>query len=81
MTGGISDREVLRSFGRKVRALRLARGMSQEKLGFATGLDQTYISDVELGRRNVSLLAIDSLAQALGVSLMDLFEEVTRVKL
>lgn len=55
-------------FGRKLRALRKKRSLSQEQLGFEAGLDRTYISDIELGRRNVALLNICNLANALGVA-------------
>lgn len=48
--------------------LRLERGLSQEKLGELAGLDRTYISSAEAGRRNVSLKTIHKLADALGVS-------------
>ena len=59
--------DVLRVFGERIRELRTAMGMSQEELGFVSNLDRTYISDVERGRRNISLMNIDSLARALRV--------------
>ena len=55
-----------------MRGLRLARGLSQEKLGELAGLDRTYISSAEAGRRNVSLKTIYKLAEALGVEARDL---------
>lgn len=58
---------VLRILGERVRELRTALGISQEELGFISNLDRTYISDIERGRRNISLMNIDSLARALGV--------------
>ena len=42
--------------GKKVRALRLGKGWSQEKLGEYSGLDRTYISDIERGVRNPMLV-------------------------
>lgn len=54
-------------FGKRVRELRLERGLSQEKLGQLAGLDRTYISSLEAGKRNVSLVNIHKLAEALGV--------------
>jgi len=53
------------AFGRTVRRLRKARGWSQEDLGFQANLHFTYISGIERGERNVSLLTIVRLAKAL----------------
>lgn len=55
-------------FGRRLRALRQARGISQEELAHHAGLDRTYISSCEAGRRNVTLKTITRLADALGIS-------------
>ncbi len=49
----------------RVRARRLERGLSQERLGFAAGLHPTYISGIERGVRNVSLRNIVAVAAAL----------------
>ena len=65
--------DVLTQFGNRVRELRRGKQFSQEDLGLETGLEQAYISDVELGRRNISLRNIHALAKALGVTLSDLF--------
>lgn len=58
----------LKHFGDKVRELRIKKGMSQEQLAEVSGLHRTYISSLELGKRNVSLINIHALAKALGVS-------------
>ena len=50
-----------------VRLCRVVSRMSQEQLGFAAGLDRTFISQVERSRINVSLDNIEKLALALGV--------------
>ena len=65
-------RRVLRSFGNRVRKARNAAGMSQESLAEKADLDRTYISGIERGLRNVSLINISRLAAALGVSARDL---------
>ena len=65
---------LLSAFGGAVRSLRLARGLSQESLAEASHLHVTYISSLERGRRNVSLLNIDRLA--LGVDLPGLMGPV-----
>jgi transcriptional regulator with XRE-family HTH domain len=63
-------------FGNRVRKLRLRLGLSQEKFAASCGLDRTYISSLERGRRNVSLKNIAIIAQALGVTLAELFEGI-----
>lgn len=70
---------ILTLFGERVRVLRQARGLSQEALALVAGLDRTYIGGVERGERNISLLNIQKIAQALGVSSADLlkFEQET----
>lgn len=65
--------DLLKAFGSRVRTLRHAKGLSQEKLAELSHLHRTYISSVELGERNVSLKNIQALSDALGVSLQDLF--------
>ena len=61
------ERDACVDFGRRLRSLRLERGLSQERLGELASLDRTYISQAEAGRRNVTLVTIDKLAKALGV--------------
>ena len=58
----------------RIRDLRLAKELSQEALAFDCGLDRTYISGIERGRRNVSLRNIEILARKLGVSLAELMD-------
>ena len=64
---------VLDRFGAVVRKKRMALGFSQEDLAAAAGLDRTYIGGVERGKRNISLLNIKKIADALDVRLRDLF--------
>jgi transcriptional regulator with XRE-family HTH domain len=64
--------DVLIAFGSAVRALRMERGLSQERLAEAAGIHPRYVSDVERGRRNLGLINIDRLARALGVDLATL---------
>ena len=61
-------------FGKRVRTLRQARGISQEELAFNSNLHRTYISDIERGSRNVSLDNIYKIAVALDVSPKNLFD-------
>ena len=67
-----SQQEVLKAFGAGVRRLRRAKGMSQEELAFRSGLNRTYVGAVERGERNIALLNIRRLAEALGCPPADL---------
>ena len=64
--------DVLKRFGRKLRRLREPKGISQEKLAELAGLHRTYVSLVERGACNISLLNIEKLATSLGVPLAKL---------
>ena len=54
--------------GQNIRALRLEQGRSQEQFAFDAGIHRTYVSGVERGARNPSLILIERFAEALGVS-------------
>ena len=60
-------------FGTRVRELRKQKGLSQEEFAFECQLDRTYVSQVEQGKRNISLQNIQAMAIALGVSVAELF--------
>jgi transcriptional regulator with XRE-family HTH domain len=64
--------DVFVRFGERLRKVRQRAGVSQEKLADLAGLHRTYVSSVERGKRNISLLNIERLALALGVGLTDL---------
>jgi transcriptional regulator with XRE-family HTH domain len=66
-------------FGWHVRSLRRARKLSQEVLADRAGLDRTYISGIERGIRNLSLINICRLAGALGVEPAALFDKVPAI--
>jgi transcriptional regulator with XRE-family HTH domain len=61
------------AFGRKMKAIREGLGYSQERLAELARLHRTYIGGVERGERNVSLLNIWRIADALGVTPSVLF--------
>jgi transcriptional regulator with XRE-family HTH domain len=67
--------KVQKQFGAKMRALRQQEGLSQEELAFSCDLDRTYIGSVERGERNISLINIHIIAQALGVSPREFFHD------
>lgn len=67
--------KITEKFGRRVKEIRQSRGISQEELALRAQLHRTYISSIELGKRNVSLLNIERLAKALDCSISDFFDE------
>lgn len=76
MTRERLDTEICRRFGMRVRELRQAKNMSQEDFAFACDLDRTYVSGIERGKRNVALRNIEAIAEALGVSMAELFQGI-----
>ena len=60
--------------GKRVKKLRNKLGVSQEELADLAGLDRTYITSVESGRRNISIVNIEKLANALKVTLKEFFD-------
>jgi transcriptional regulator with XRE-family HTH domain len=69
-----SEQDIQKRFGERVRELRKHKGLSQEELAFACGLDRTYVGSVERGERNISLVNIHVLASALRVPVKVLFD-------
>ena len=65
--------EIRVAYGKAVRTIRQNKKMSQEELADLCGLHRTYIRDIELGKRNVSLENIDKISHALQVKKSELF--------
>ncbi|HQD40937.1 MAG TPA: helix-turn-helix transcriptional regulator [Bacillota bacterium] len=63
-------------FGSCVRSLRLQAGWSQVEFGEKCGFYQTYLSRIENGNANPSLNAMEVIANALGLTVFELFEKV-----
>ena len=61
-------------FGLRLRELRKARNISQEELMAATGIHRTYLSEVERGIRNISIVNVEKIARALHVDAMEMFD-------
>lgn len=64
---------ILIKFGQKVREIRLKQNISQEKLAEKANLHRTYIGMIERAEKNITLLNIQKIADALGVTISDLF--------
>lgn len=64
--------QIKKDFGERVRSIRMQKGFSQEDLALACGLDRSYIGGVERGERNISLINIRKIAEALGIPAKEL---------
>ena len=67
------EETILKDFGAHLKALRLERGLSQAEFAYNGSFNRNYIGMVERGERNPSLKTLCRIADALGVSLSELF--------
>lgn len=65
---------ILTQFGKRVKLLRLEKGLSQEELAFRCGFYRTYIGMVERAERSITLCNVFKIAKGLNVSVKDLFD-------
>jgi transcriptional regulator with XRE-family HTH domain len=70
-----AEPDQLQRFGARVRELRRAKGLTQEELAEASGLDRSYVGSLERGERNISLRNIHRLADALEVDPRELLRD------
>lgn len=66
---------VLVKLGGSIKAIREAKGLSQESVALVSGIDRSYFGGVERGEHNVAVINLEKIAVALGVSLKDLFKK------
>jgi transcriptional regulator with XRE-family HTH domain len=66
---------LLRAVGARIRKARQKKGISQEALAHLVNMDRSYVSGLERGEFNVSVLALARIARALGVSVAALLED------
>lgn len=62
--------------GITIKELRKEQGMSQETFAYESGIDRRYMSDIENGKRNISLDILERIADKLEISLSKLFQKV-----
>jgi DNA-binding XRE family transcriptional regulator len=63
-------------FGKRLRELRTERNLSQARMAKVFGIDRTFISDVERGRKAMSLTTLEIVALGLQISLSDLLRDI-----
>ncbi len=59
--------------GNRIRELRKEKGISQEKLAGLADIDRTYMTSVENGRRNIAIVNLEKIVNALGVDFDEFF--------
>ncbi len=67
---------VLEQLGKRIVFLRKQRNLSQLELSIASDINRNYLSDLENGRRNPSVLVLAKISDALGVSMSELFKGI-----
>jgi len=70
------QQSLAQKFGSCVREIRTQQGLSQVEFGERCGFYQTYLSRIETGKANPTLNAIEVIANALGLSVFELFDRV-----
>ncbi len=59
--------------GNRIKVLRNILGISQEELGFRSGVHRTYIASLEVGKRNISISTLEKIVNALEVTFSEFF--------
>jgi transcriptional regulator with XRE-family HTH domain len=70
-----SDKEILRNLGSSIQKRRKSMGWSQEKLAIESDTDRSYIGAIERGERNVGILTLLRILNALKISFTELLDE------
>ncbi len=74
------DLDLLHQLGKRIAYLRKKKGMSQLNLSLESEISKSYLSDLECGRRNPSLLTLGRISRALGVTLEELFRGIVSLE-
>lgn len=70
----IKENDINVLFGKKVKEIRSELGISQEELGYLTGLHRTYIGHIERAEKNITLKNIEKIAKSLNIDVKELFD-------
>lgn len=71
----MENREILLKFGQRIREIRKEKCLSQEELSFKADLHRTYIGMIERAEKNITLINIEKIANALSVDIKELFDD------
>lgn len=70
----MEDKEYTKKLGREIASRRVRIGLSQENLAGESGINQGYLSEIETGKANPSILYLKKLSEILGVELWELLK-------
>lgn len=65
--------------GLRIKDLRTAEGLSQERFALRIGMDRTYLASIEVGQRNITLLNLAKIANGFDMTLSEFFEGIPRI--
>jgi transcriptional regulator with XRE-family HTH domain len=68
--------DICEQFGANLRRIRRKRGFTQEELAYRVGMDVSYLSELENGRKEPCLRKMKEIAQGLGIKLVDLLHDL-----
>jgi putative transcriptional regulator len=68
-----SEKQYLIALGKRIKALRLEKNISQTEVAYRCGFDKSNYNTIESGKRNVTIISLLKISKALEVSLTDLF--------
>ena len=72
----ICEMDIQKKLGHNIKSIRQNQNISQEKLAHLSDLDRTYISSIEKGRRNISIVVLFKIAKALDVSIYEILKNI-----
>jgi transcriptional regulator with XRE-family HTH domain len=75
MSSGDLENKHLKNLGGRIRTLRLKNAISQEELAEQAGVHRTYVGMIERGEKNLTILSLLKISNALGISLSEFFED------
>ena len=59
--------------GKRIRDIRISKGVSQSQLALMTSMTKSYMSEIEAGKKNLTLRTLQKIATSLGIPLEDIF--------
>lgn len=68
--------QLLLRLGKRIRSLRKERGWSQEEFAHRSGLNRSYMSDIEGGKSDISISRLLKVARGFGITISELFSDV-----
>lgn len=70
----IKDEALIKGFGNRVRALRIEKGLTMEKLAELAGIDYRQLSYIELGQTNPTISTVNAIAKGLKITIKQIFD-------